>query len=88
MASKNNIDITVVVSGQNIKVTVNLHQKVSHLVDEALNNSGNKGQPSGSWELRTADGTLIDQSLTIEQAGITDGITLFLNPHAGAGGSE
>jgi hypothetical protein len=65
---------------------VNKHQKVEQLVREALNQTGNKGQPPADWELRTSDGALIQQSLTIEAAGIVDGTTLFLNPRAGAGG--
>ncbi len=80
------ITVKVIVSGQPTSVTVNKHQKVEHLVREALNQTGNKGQPPADWELRTSDGALIEQSLTIEAAGIVDGATLFLNPRAGAGG--
>lgn len=82
-----NITVVVIVSGQPTSVKVNLHQKVDHLVREALNQTGNKGQPPSEWDLRTASGSTIDQNLTIEQAGITDGATLYLSPHAGAGGA-
>jgi Protein of Unknown function (DUF2604)/WXG100 protein secretion system (Wss), protein YukD len=84
--SENNITVKVIVSGQPTSVTVNRHQKVEHLVREALNQTGNKGQPPADWELRTADGALIDQNLTIDAAGIVDGMTLYLSPRAGAGG--
>jgi hypothetical protein len=80
------VDVTVVVSGQSTTVKVNVHQKVETLVREALNQTGNQGQPPGNWELRTSDGILIDQNLTIENAGIIQGMKLFLSPHAGAGG--
>jgi hypothetical protein len=83
-----NISVTVIVSGQPTTVKVNIHQTVDHLVREALNQTGNKGQPPSEWELRTADGALIEQTLTIEAAGIVAGITLYLNPRAGAGGSQ
>jgi len=84
--SENNITVKVIVSGQPTSVTVNRHQKVEHLVREALNQTGNKGQPPADWELRTADGALIEQNLTIDAAGIVDGMTLYLSPRAGAGG--
>ena len=88
MAKSENIQVQVVVSGQPTTIKVNLHQTVEQLVKEALKESGNKGQPPSEWELRTSDGTLIDQSLAVGAAGITDGATLFLSPRAGAGGVD
>jgi len=78
MAKSENIQVQVVVSGQPTTIKVNVHQTVEQLVKEALKESGNKGQPPSEWELRTSDGTLIDQSLAVGAAGITDGGTLFL----------
>lgn len=86
MPSEGNIDVTVVVSGQPQPVKVNVHQTVEHLVHEALQKSGNEGQPPSDWELRTEAGVLLDQSATVAAAGIHDGMTLFLSPKAGAGG--
>ena len=88
MAKSESIQVQVVVSGQPTVVKVNVHQTVEHLVKEALKESGNKGQPPSEWELRTSDGTLIEQSLAIGAAGIADGTTLFLSPRAGAGGAS
>jgi len=84
--SQQNIDVTVVVSGQPERLKVNVHQTVEHLVQEALQKSGNQGQPPSEWELRTEDGSLLDQTATVAAAGIADGVTLFLSPKAGAGG--
>jgi hypothetical protein len=81
-----NIDVTVVVSGQPERLKVNVHQTLEHLVREALQKSNNQGQAPGDWELRTEDGHLLDQSQTVADAGIPDGATLFLSPKAGAGG--
>ena len=80
------IDVTVVVSGQPERLKVNAHQTVAHLVHEALQRSGNQGQASSDWELRTEDGRLLDQAVTAAAADIEDGMTLFLSPKAGAGG--
>ncbi len=81
-----NIEVIVVVSGQPERLKVNVHQTLDHLVHEALQRSGNRGQASSDWELRTEDGRLLDQSLTVAAAAIQDGATLFLSPKAGAGG--
>ena len=88
MAKPESITVHIVVSGQPTSMTSNSNQFVEHLVKEALQKSGNKGQPPSEWELRTSDGTLIDQSLQISAAGISDGATLFLSPRAGAGGAQ
>jgi hypothetical protein len=81
------ISVVVVVSGQPVQIKANVHQRVEQLVHLALQQSGNKGQPPSEWELRTPDGTLIDQSRDVGAAGISDGMTLYLSPKAGAGGA-
>jgi hypothetical protein len=83
---KENIEVVVVISGQSERLKVNLHQTLEHLVHEALQKSGNQGQAPSEWELRTEDGSLLDQSSTAAAAGLHDGATLFLSPKAGAGG--
>jgi len=85
VSPENNIQLTVVVSGQPVPLKVNVHQSLEHLVHEALQNSGNKGQTPSEWELRL-DGRLLDQGMTVAAAGLTAGATLFLSPRAGAGG--
>jgi hypothetical protein len=87
MSQSNPIELVIVVSGQPTTVKVNPQQKVEQLIHEALQQSGNKGQPPSEWELRRSDGGLIDHSGRIDAAGISAGMTLYLSPRAGAGGS-
>ena len=86
MAQEQNITLSVIVSGQPVGIKANLHQSIEHLVKESLQQSGNKGQPPADWELRTADGRLLEQSVTFGAAGLVEGMTLYLSPRAGAGG--
>lgn len=79
-------ELTVVVSGQPLAVRVNAKQTLEHVIREALNSSGNHGQAPSDWELRREDGALLDQQQRANDAGLHDGVTLFLNPRAGAGG--
>lgn len=88
MPREQNIDFTVVVSGQPERLKVNVHHTFEHVVHEALQKSGNKGQAPSEWELRTEDGALLEQSNTVGAAGLKEGATLFLSPKAGAGGQE
>ena len=81
-----NIDVIVVVSGQPEHIRVNVHQTLEQLVREALRESGNEGQAPSDWELRLEDGSLLDQGLRVQDAGVIAGMTLFLSPKAGAGG--
>lgn len=80
------LNLIIVVSGAPRPVRVNLNEKLEHAASEALRESGNAGQPADNFELRTDDGTLLDQSQRAGQVGLRDGQTLFLNPRAGAGG--
>jgi len=86
MSSPNKIQVIVVVSGQPITLEVNLNQKIEHLIHEALQSSGNKGQPATDWELRTTDGRLLEPGISVEDALIVNNMTLFLSPRAGVGG--
>lgn len=80
-----NITVTVVVSGEDVEVTVNSHQYVRELVREALRESGNAGQPPENWILKS-DGGEIDQEQTVAAGGVVAGIRLTLTPEAGEGG--
>jgi hypothetical protein len=80
------IEVTVVVSGQSVKLKVKTQQSLDHLVKEALRKTDNQGQAASEWELRTEDGRLLNQAASAAAEGVTDGVTLFLSPKAGAGG--
>lgn len=80
------VDLVVVVSGQPTSVTVNINQSIAHLIHEALQSSGNTGQDPSQWDLRREGGELLDPGVRVGDVGLVDGMTLFLNPRAGAGG--
>jgi hypothetical protein len=81
----NNITLTVVVNGVATPVTVNTHQTVEHLVNEAFKEAGYK-QPKPDWELKDAQGNQIGLDQTIAAAGLTAGMTIYLGPPEGGGG--
>jgi hypothetical protein len=85
MTGNPNIDVPVIVSGEEVVVRVNPHEKVRELVRKALHESGNVGRQPEEWVLRSDAGT-IEQDQTIADAGIVAGTKLYLNPSAGEGG--
>ncbi len=86
MAGKNKIVMTVVVSGESTRVEANVNAPLHTVVNKALEQTKNTGQPPENWELRDAGGKTLDTESKIEDSGIVEGVTLFLNLKAGVGG--
>ncbi len=82
----NKIQITVVVNGQPVVVEANEHAPLKIIIPSALEQTGNTGQPPDNWELRDAQGTLLDTSRKISSFGFSPDVQLFLNLKAGVGG--
>lgn len=86
MPQKNLIDLNVVVNGQPTLVKANTEAPLSTVVEHALQQSGNSGQPISNWELRDSGGQILDLSRKVESYNLQSGATLFLNLKAGVGG--
>jgi hypothetical protein len=84
--ASNQLHLVIVVSGAPQALSINPHETLEHAVREALRESGNQGRSPAEFELRNQDGALLDQAQRPSDVGVHDGQTLFLNPHAGAGG--
>jgi len=85
-ATDRQIDLTVTVSGQDVAVRVNAHEKTDQIIREALRLSGNHGQPPENWELCRQDSSPIPLGITVQEARLTDGTVLSLGPKSGEGG--
>jgi Protein of Unknown function (DUF2604) len=82
------IDLTVVVNGQATVVEGNVNAPLQTIIPRALDQTGNSGQPPENWELRDAQGTLLDTSKKIGSFAFTADTRLFLNLKAGVGGER
>ena len=80
------IPLTVVVNGQPTVVDAVLEDPLRSVIEPALRQTGNSGQPPENWELRDADGSLLDLSKKIEDYAFTEKTRLFLSLKAGVGG--
>lgn len=85
----NNLEkLVVVVSGVSYDVKANVEAPVLVVIEKALEESGNQGQPPQNWELRDAAGKLLDPQKKLEDYHLPDGAKLFLSLKAGVGGNE
>lgn len=82
----NKIQIAVIVNGQATVVEANLNAPLGTIIPRALEQTGNTGQPPENWELRDAQGTLLDTSKEIGSFNFPPDVRLFLNLKAGVGG--
>ena len=88
MATPKKIEITVVVNGKPAEVAAFDNEPLGSIVPDALQQTGNTGQPPENWELRDADGNLLDLQKKIGDYGFEEKVRLFLNLKAGVGGHE
>ena len=82
----NKIQIAVIVNGQPTVVETNVNAPLETIIPHALEQTGNTGQPPENWELRDAQGTLLDTSKKIASFDFPPDVRLFLNLKAGVGG--
>lgn len=77
------VAITVVVNGQPTQVSASADASAQSLVEPALAQTGNSGQPPANWELTDQSGQAVATSRKVRDF---VGKTLFLNLKAGIGG--
>ncbi len=80
------LHITVVVSSNPVMLEVDESTVLASVVAEAFERERPAGRTEDEFELKTAEGSVLDQSLTVKAAGIEDGATLFLSLKVGAAG--
>ena len=83
----NKIQLAVIVNGQPTVVEANMNAPLHTIIPRALEQTGNTGQPPDNWELRDAQGTLLDTGPKISSFNFPADVRLFLNLKAGVGGS-
>jgi hypothetical protein len=82
----NKVQLAVIVNGQPTVVDANVNTPLETIIPRALEQTGNTGQPPENWELRDAQGTLLDTSKKIASFDFPPDVRLFLNLKAGVGG--
>ena len=86
MTTPKKISITVVVNGQPTVVDAVENDPLGAIIPDALRQTAQLGQPPENWEIRDADGNLLDLNKKIGDYGFPPKVRLFLNLKAGVGG--
>ena len=84
----NKITIVFVVNGEDVLVETNVHPPLREAVSRALEQSRNTGRPVDDWEVRDANGVLLDIGRKIEDFRFPSGARLFISLRVGAGGQR
>jgi len=84
MAEK--FELAVIVNGQPTVVAANPNAPLHTIIEPALRQTGNTGQPPDAWELRDANGEILDGARKIKDFDFAPGTRIFLNLRAGVGG--
>jgi hypothetical protein len=87
MADKK-LDLVIVVNGHPTTVDVEPNALLRSVIPKALEQTGNQGQPPENWELRDANGVVLDIAKKVRDFGFAIGTKLFLNLKAGVGGGQ
>lgn len=85
--NKNLIELVFIINGVDFKVQANVNAPLAVAVAKALEGSGNTGRPPSEWQVRDADGVLLDTTRKLKDFNFGNGTRLFLSLGVGAGGS-
>lgn len=78
--------LTIVVNGTPVSVEANVNAPLRTVIQKALDEAEAVGQPPENWEMRDADGNLLDPERKVETFGFTAATVLSLSLKAGVGG--
>jgi hypothetical protein len=78
--------LTIIVNGVPSTVERNDNAPLGSVIGKALDDTNNSGQPQENWELRDANGSLLDLKKKIGAFSFPDDVKLYLSLKAGIGG--
>jgi hypothetical protein len=81
------IQLVFIINGATFPLETNINTPLKEAVARALAESGNTGRPASEWQVRDANGVLLDVERKIKDFGFQNGTRLFLSLAVGAGGA-
>ena len=80
--------LVIIVNGVPVKVETNPNAALASVIEKALHETNNSGQPAQNWILTTAEGKKLEPTDKPSALGLESGTKLFLNLKAGIGGQR
>ena len=87
MPSAKKVSVTVVVSGKDTAVEIPEDSPLSAVIPKALEQTGNSGRPPQDWELKDAQGNILDLDKRVGDYNFSKETPIFLSLKAGVGGN-
>lgn len=84
----NKLQLIFIINGANFPLEINVNETLAAAVARALGESGNSGRQPSEWQVRDANGVLLETQRHIKDFGFTNGTRLFLSLAVGAGGDR
>lgn len=84
---KNKIELVFIINGANFPLEANLNNTLGDAVARALSESGNTSRPASEWQVRDANGVLLETQRKLKDFNFPEHTRLFLSLAVGAGGS-
>lgn len=78
--------VSIVVNGVAAEIELNLRAALESIIEKALHQTHNTGQPKENWELKDAAGNVLDLHRSFSDYGFSTDVKLYLNLKAGVGG--
>jgi hypothetical protein len=81
------ITLVIIVNGTPVEIEANLNAELRTVVNKALADTHNTGQPAERWQLsEPATGNVLDLNQKVGAFGFSDGTRLMLNLQVGVQG--
>jgi hypothetical protein len=84
---KNQVELIFIINGANFPLEANINDTLGNAVARALSESGNTSRPASEWQVRDADGVLLETQRILKDFNFKEHARLFLSLAVGAGGS-
>jgi hypothetical protein len=84
---KNQVELTFIINGANFPLEISANATLGDAVARALAESGNSGRPAAEWQVRDANGVLLETQRILKDFNFKEHTRLFLSLAVGAGGS-
>lgn len=85
-SNQQKITLIFIINGVDFSLEANINAPLKEAVARALAESHNTGRPPDEWEVRDANGVLLEMGRSLGDLGLKDGARLFLSLRVGAGG--
>jgi hypothetical protein len=86
LCARQSLDRHLAGNGEPTPVEGKPSEQLVKLLEKALKESENTGQPVDAWQVTDEPGNVLDVSKTLAELGIKDGTTLLASLKAGAAG--